>query len=103
MSQDNQLKIRILDQEYQVNCPEEQRKDLQAAANHLHEKMQTIKDEGKIIDAEKIAIMAALNISFDLLKQASPENSDHSSNHTHIRRLNNKVDDALNRLLQLEI
>lgn len=101
MSSEN-LKINILNQEYTVNCPSDQRQELSAAASYLDEQMRKIKEEGKINDTAKIAIMAALNISFDLLKFQAQDNDD-THHYGQLRKLNNKVDDALNRLLQLEI
>jgi len=59
--------IKLLGKEFVVGCPAENEADLVASANHLNEKMQEIRDSGKILGMERIAVMAALNISNELL------------------------------------
>ncbi len=80
--------IRIMEKEYKIACPEGEHESLLASASMLNEKMQEIKSNGKIIGAEKIAVMAAINIAHDLIR---------SSNQT------NTVDDKVaNRLVDLK-
>ena len=59
--------IKLLEKEFVVGCPEENEADLLASANHLNNKMQEIRSGGKIIGMERIAVMAALNISNEFL------------------------------------
>jgi len=59
--------VKLLDKEYVIACPEENEAQLLAAADYLKEKMQEVKASGRIIGLEKIAVMAALNISHELL------------------------------------
>jgi len=61
------LAIKILDRELRVACPEEERGELLDAVAYLDKKMREIRDSGKIASVERIAIMAALNISHELL------------------------------------
>lgn len=61
------LDIKILDRELRIACPDEERADLIDAASYLEKKMREIRDAGKIISVERIAIMAALNITHELL------------------------------------
>lgn len=61
------LNIKILDREFRVACPEDERKELQDAVAYLDRKMREIRDAGKIVSVERIAIMAALNIAHELL------------------------------------
>ena len=63
----NTLDVTILDRELRVACPEGEREELLDAVAYLNRKMVEIRDTGKIINAERIAIMAALNISHELL------------------------------------
>jgi len=63
----NTLEVTILDRELRVACPEGQREELLDAVAYLNRKMVEIRDTGKIVNAERIAIMAALNISHELL------------------------------------
>lgn len=59
--------VKLLDKEYVIACPEENEAQLLAAADYLKKKMQEVKASGRIIGLEKIAVMAALNISHELL------------------------------------
>ena len=62
-----QVSIRILDKEYQVECPADERTDLLDSAEVLNEKMREIRDSGRIVGLDRIAVMAALNMANDLL------------------------------------
>lgn len=61
------LEIKILDRELRIACPEEQRSELLDAVAYLDKRMREIRDAGKIASVERIALMAALNITHELL------------------------------------
>lgn len=61
------LQINIMGREFRVACPEEEQKGLLEAVDYLNQKMHEIKDHGKVIGLERIAIMAALNIAHEFL------------------------------------
>jgi cell division protein ZapA len=61
------LQINVMGREFRVACPEEEQKGLLEAVDYLNKKMSEIRDNGKIIGLERIAIMAALNIAHELL------------------------------------
>lgn len=61
------LDIKLLDRELRVACPEEERGELLDAVAYLDKKMREIRDSGKIASVERIALMAALNITHELL------------------------------------
>jgi len=61
------LDIKILDRELRIACPEEERGELLDAVAYLDKKMREIRDAGKIASVERIALMAALNITHELL------------------------------------
>ena len=98
------ITIHIMDKEYMIACNEEERHDLQRSADYLDNKMREIRDSGKIIGSDRIAVMAALNIAHELLTQDSsgPIKTDVSVG-TRIRSIQDKIDDALYRSRQLEI
>jgi cell division protein ZapA len=64
----NAVLVRILDREYQVACPPEERLALQDAAKQLDQRMRDIRASGHVIGLERIAVMAALNLSHELLQ-----------------------------------
>ena len=61
------LQINVMGREFRVACPENEQKGLLEAVDYLNRKMTEIRDHGKIIGIERIAIMAALNIAHELL------------------------------------
>ena len=61
------LTVRIMGRDYSVACPEGERKSLIDSAEYLSGRMRAVQSQGKIQSADRIAIMAALNISHDLL------------------------------------
>ncbi|MDD4979059.1 MAG: cell division protein ZapA [Gallionella sp.] len=62
------LDIKLLDRELRVACPEDERGELLDAVAYLDKKMRDIRDGGKVASVERIALMAALNITHELLK-----------------------------------
>lgn len=63
------IEIHILGRAYKVACTREQESALVMAADYLDQKMRDIRDEAKVIGAERIAIMAGLNMAHDLLSK----------------------------------
>ena len=61
------LEVKLLDRELRVACPEEERGELLDSVAYLDKKMREIRDAGKIASVERIALMAALNITHELL------------------------------------
>ncbi len=64
----NPVTIQILDKEYRVACPEDERVALLESARYLNQKMQEVRDTGRVIGMDRIAIMAALNIVHEFLE-----------------------------------
>jgi cell division protein ZapA len=63
----NTLDVTILDREFRIACPDDERAELIEAVAYLDKKMREIHDLGKVVTVERIAIMAALNIAHELL------------------------------------
>jgi cell division protein ZapA len=61
------LQINVMGREFRVACPENEQKGLLEAVDYLNKKMLEIRENGKVIGLERIAIMAALNIAHELL------------------------------------
>ena len=61
------MEVSILGRQFRVACTEEEQPELQKAVNYLDSKMREIRDGGKVIGVERIAIMAALNMAHELL------------------------------------
>ncbi|MFK3797361.1 MULTISPECIES: cell division protein ZapA [unclassified Pseudomonas] len=96
MSNGNSITVQILDKEYSIICPQEERTNLVSAARYLDSKMREIRSSGKVIGADRIAVMAALNITHDLLhKQERPESQTGGATREQVRDLLERVDLAL--------
>tara|TARA_R110001592_G_scaffold356278_1_gene657778 strand:+ start:29883 stop:30191 length:309 start_codon:yes stop_codon:yes gene_type:complete len=93
------VNIRILDKEYQVSCPPEERNALLQSAKALDEKMRTIRNSGSVIGLERIAVMAALNLTYELSKMEVQSASQGASNEA-LTALDKKVSAALQTLEQ---
>jgi len=102
-SETKTVTVTILDKEYMVTCPEDEHHDLIRSADYLDRKMREIRDGGKIIGSDRIAVMAALNISHELLMQNSDSGTIDSSIGQRIKGLEAKIEDALYQSRQLEI
>lgn len=93
------VNIRILDKEYQVSCPPEERNALLQSARELDEQMRTIRNSGTVIGLERIAVMAALNLTYELSKLQQQSAAQGASNEA-LLRLDKKVSAALQNLEQ---
>jgi cell division protein ZapA len=87
--------VKILDKEYQVACPREERQALTESAHLLDERMKAIRNSGAVIGLERIAVMAALNLSHELLQTRLPKGASVADS-VDLQRLNDKIERALN-------
>jgi cell division protein ZapA len=61
--------VQILDKEFLIACPQEEREALLSSARYLSERMREVRDTGKVIGLDRISVMAGLNIANELLKE----------------------------------
>ncbi|MFB9887833.1 cell division protein ZapA [Balneatrix alpica] len=86
------VNVQILDKEFLINCPEEQRDELIASARLLDQRMRQVKHSGKVYGLERIAVMTALNLAHELLQlQRDSEQVDRQA-----RELTSKLEQVLN-------
>lgn len=83
--------ITLLGRGYVIACPPEEQEQLKRAARYLDRAMHGIHSRGKVLGAEKIAIMAALNITHELLQTLEERKDSEAS----LARLNERLDQAL--------
>lgn len=95
MTQANTVTVHILDKEYCIACPADERANLESAARYLDGKMREVRSSGKVIGADRIAVMAALNITHDLLHKQQRLDQEANSTREHVRDLLDRVDHAL--------
>jgi cell division protein ZapA len=95
------VSVRILEKEYQVNCPEEEIDELNASARFLDAQMRGIRDSGKVLGLDRMAVMAALNIANDLLRIRGERETVATTIERKIGELAHRVDSALAEAKQL--
>ena len=99
----SRVSVRLLDREYQVACPVEERSDLLDSAEYLDGKMREIRDSGKVVGLERIAVMAALNLANELIKQRKLGSVVEGDLGARLRSLRERVETALEKGQQLEL
>ena len=101
--QSSAVQVKILDKEYQVNCHPSDQEALMKSAKYLDENMRKIKGRGNIHGAEKIAVMAALNITHDMLRKNRMINETRHVTAQQVKGIEDKLDSAIAASRQLEI
>lgn len=95
--------VKILDKEYQVSCPPSEQEALLKSARYLDENMRKIKSRGNIHGLEKISVMAALNITHDMLGKSQLLNESRHETMQKLKFLEDKIDRSLQINRQIEI
>lgn len=78
------LTINLMGREFRVACPEGEEGKLLASVEYLNRKLREVRDVGKVVGNERIALMAALNIAHEFLAQ--PKASEPAVDNASIRR-----------------
>ena len=97
------VSVRILEKEYFVACPHEERAALLDAAEFLNGRMREIRDTGKVVGLDRIAVMVALNLANELLRIRDHGVQGHDRGGTRVRALRERAEAALARPPQLEL
>ena len=95
--------VRILGKDYRVACSEGEQEALLSSVRFLDAKMREIRDSGKVIGTDRIAVMAALNLAHELIGQKAQTDVGTESVGKRIRLLQDKIEVALNTTNQLEL
>ena len=98
-----QVSVRILDKEYQVACPAEERTDLLDSAEILNSKMREIRDSGRIVGLDRIAVMAALNMANDLIHAQARDQQLEGDISERLKSISDRVDSVLTGAQQLDL
>lgn len=94
----NTVFVNILDKDYQVACPPDQRDALMQAAHELDKRMRTIRESGSVIGLERIAVMAALNLCHELLQSSHQVAAYRELDETLLQHLAEKIDHAIDNM-----
>jgi cell division protein ZapA len=91
------VNVQIMDKEYLVACRDEERDQLHHAVDYLNRRMRELRESGKVIGSERIAVMTALNIAHEFLDYK--RRTDHHSGDVEsaLKRIHDKLAGALSR------
>ena len=97
------VSVRVLDREYQVACPVEERSDLLDSAEYLDAQMREVRDTGKVVGLDRIAVISALNLANELIKLRRNGGSTEGDLGVRLRGMRERVESALEKSKQLEL
>jgi cell division protein ZapA len=104
MSQDQaRVSVRIMEKEYVIACPYEERTALLDTAEFLNNRMREIRDSGKVVGLDRIAVMVALNLANELLRLKNQDARLESEASGRVRALRERVEGAIEKGQQLEL
>jgi cell division protein ZapA len=89
------LTLTIFGRDYRIACAPEERADLVACARYVDAKMNDIRDTGKVMGADRVAVMAALQIAQELFSAKSGGGASLGEIKRRIRQLNEIADEML--------
>jgi cell division protein ZapA len=104
MSQEQaRVSVRIMEKEYVIACPYEERTALLDTAEFLNNRMREIRDSGKVVGLDRIAVMVALNLANELLRLKNQDAKIESEASGRVRALRERVEGAIQKGQQLEL
>lgn len=96
------VSVRILDKEYRVSCGAEEKDGLLESARMLDQRMREIRQAGRVIGIDRIAVMAALNIAYELLNLQQNQVQGQEDLERRLHDLQERLADALATQHQLD-
>lgn len=96
------VSVRILEKEYFVACPYDERSALLDAAEYLNARMREVRDSGKVVGLDRIAVMVALNLANELMKTKERETRVDAEAATRLHALRERVEGSLEKNAQLD-
>jgi len=95
--------VRILEKEYHVACPAHEKAELLASAELLNRKMREIRDSGKVVGLDRVAVMAALNLANELIRANGQDQELKDIVGLRIKAMRERLDSALGPAKQLTL
>lgn len=87
MTANAQVTVRILDRDYHIACPPDERESLLKAADLLSQEMSEVRDSGRVVGMDRIAVMVALNLAHQYLQAKVERDATVSQSLERIQRL----------------
>ncbi|HXF46649.1 MAG TPA: cell division protein ZapA [Burkholderiaceae bacterium] len=89
------LELSILGRSYRIACEPHERAQLLACARYVDQKMEAIRAAGKVLGADRIAVMAALQIAQELMAAKNADGVSIGELRRRLRELNALADTML--------
>jgi cell division protein ZapA len=102
-SEPARVSVRIMDKEFVVACTYEERSALLDSAEYLNARMREVRDSGKIVGLDRIAVMVALNLANELLQMRQRDGQLENDFAGRVRSLRERVESSLEKSQQLEL
>ena len=97
------LTVSIVGKDYQVACPAGEEESLREAAHYLHTLMESIRASGRVVGLDRLAVMAALNVSNELLQSKNLQAAAQAKAAAQVQTLSDRVADAISANKQMHI
>jgi cell division protein ZapA len=94
VAEQQSIPVKILGQEYVIACEPGEREQLRAAAHYANQKLLEIRDNNKVLGAERLLVLAVLNIANDLLT-ANVANNNFEQSLNRVARMQQRIEGAL--------
>lgn len=88
--------IRILEKEYKISCPQGEHDSLLTSARNVNDNMIKVRESGKALSADRVAVMAAINIAHELVKNNEQPKIDNNLA-GRIDKMQQSIDSVLNK------
>ena len=95
--------VEVLGKTYQIKCPTDEVDALQQAAQYLEEKMQEVRSVANVLSMDRIAVIAALNVTHQLLTVEHEKFVSNKTTAERLRTLQSKLEETLARNAQMEL
>lgn len=103
MSEANAVTVTVFQKEYKIACPPDAEDELIESATLVDRKMREIREAGRSVGQDRIAIIAAINIAYELLQSRTAHQSGIDEVTGDLSRLREEVEGALFQGRQLEL
>jgi cell division protein ZapA len=97
------VSVRIMDKEFVVACSYDERSALLDSAEYLNARMREVRDSGKVVGLDRIAVMVALNLTNELLQLRQRDGQLENDFAGRVRSLRERVESSLEKSQQLEL
>jgi len=92
------VSINILGKDYRIACQKDEQETLLRSAQELDQQMRTIRDSGSVIGADRIAVMAALNLTHELRQMQGKNKPPKDDMFNQLVNLRHKIENVLEKI-----